>query len=68
MNDEEALALADGILGDLDSIPDQGEDFRESVREKVEGMREWIEEHMQVTAKMVVALENMRAGVNRWMR
>jgi len=38
------------------------------VREKVESMRIWIEENEKVTPLMIVALENMRQGVDRWLR
>jgi len=68
MSYEEAMELADDILSDLDDIPERGEEFADSVREKVESMRIWIEENEKVTPLMIVALENMRQGVDRWLR
>lgn len=64
----DALELADDILADLDELPERAEDFRDSVREKVEGMRDWILENEAVTEKMETALENMKTGVDRWLR
>lgn len=68
MDHEEAIGYAEDILSDLDDLPERAEDFRESVREKVEGMKDWMEEHQAVTDKMIAALENMRAGLNKWLR
>jgi hypothetical protein len=64
---EEALELCDDILIDLDELPDAADEFAESVREKVESMSEWIQEHDKVTPKMVKALKNMKDGVARWL-
>jgi hypothetical protein len=68
MDYEESIELADDILSDLEELPERAEDFRDSVREKVEGMREWMMEHEAVTDKMVSALQNIRNGLDRWLR
>lgn len=67
MDFEEAIEYAEEILSDLDNLPERAADFAESVREKVEGMKDWMEEHQTVTEKMVTALENIRAGVDKWL-
>jgi len=68
MDHEEAIEYADEILSDLDNLPERAEEFAESVREKVEGMKDWMEEHQAVTEKMVAALQNIRGGVDKWLR
>lgn len=68
MDYEEALEFADDLLRDLEELPERAEEFRDGVQEKVEGMREWMMEHEAVTDKMVTALENMRAGVDKWLK
>jgi hypothetical protein len=67
MEPDEALDLAEEILTDLDDLPERAEDFKESVLEKVTGMKDWIEEHQAVTEKMATALQNIRAGVDKWL-
>ena len=58
----------DECLDDLVLIPyfARAQVFADSVREKVEGMRDWAEEHEHVTETMEVALANMQEGVNNW--
>ena len=63
----EFVALCDSILDDLDEMPDKAEEFTESVREKVSGMRETASTKNFATAKMIAAAENMRGGVDRWL-
>jgi hypothetical protein len=67
MEPNDALELCSEILGLLDDLPDRAEDFAASVEEKVQSMQEWIEEHGDCTANMGTALENMHAGVLRWL-
>ena len=66
MDYEEALDLCDEIVEGCGVIPDEGEDFAESVREKTESMREWIASKRVVTPKMEMALVNMKRGVDNW--
>lgn len=49
-------------------LPTDGEDFGESVREKVSGMLVWIETNHHVTTAMQSALDNMQHGLERWLR
>lgn len=67
MDYEEAIEYAEHILSDLDDLPERAEDFAESVREKVTGMKSWMVEHRRVTEKMITALQNIRGGVDRWL-
>lgn len=64
---EASLELADETLDMLDELPDEADDFATSVREKCENMKRWIESRGRVTAKMVVAIENMHRGARRWL-
>lgn len=68
MDYEEAIELCDEILASLEDLPEQAEDFSDSVYEKVTSMRVWIEENERVTDKMISALENIQAGVSKWLR
>lgn len=54
-------------LADLDGIPEAGQGFAEGVRERIESMSSWASEHEHVTDKMETALENIRAGISRWL-
>jgi hypothetical protein len=67
MDYEEAIEYAEYILSDLDDLPERADAFADSVREKVTGMKAWMEEHQRVTEKMVTALQNIRGGVDRWL-
>lgn len=64
----DALAHCESILEKLDDIPDRGQDFAESVREKVESIQAWVEEHGDATQAQLDALQNMEDGVDRWIR
>lgn len=64
---KEALELAQFILDHADDLPDRAEEFAESVREKAASMKEWIQAHNRVTNMQFQALENMQAGVEKWL-
>jgi hypothetical protein len=55
------------LLADMEDPPPGGEDYFQSVQEKVEGMLEWAEEKEHVTDKMETALENMARGIHAWL-
>lgn len=63
---DEALDQCDRIADLCEQVPERGEDFASSVLEKVESIRDWIEENDHVTEKQLKSLENMEAGVLRW--
>jgi len=62
-----ALTLANEILANIEELPEAAEDFGASIQEKIESMAEWIETNERVTPKMISALSNMHAGVEKWM-
>lgn len=59
---------ANGLLEDLNELPERAASFAEGVREKVEGMISWANENEHVTEKMDAALGNMQGGVDKWLR
>lgn len=62
----DAIDLIRETLDLLDELPEEAEDFRSSVGEKLENMQIWIEEHDKVTDRMAEAIENMHGGALRW--
>ena len=62
-----AKDLCNDILNDMDDMPENGEDFAESVKLKVGSMLESIEKRGSATPKMLTALENMRYGQLKWL-
>lgn len=65
---DEALSLIDDIQAMADDVPERGADFAESVRDKAASIGESIERDGRVTANQIHALENMRDGLERWLR
>lgn len=65
---DEAMELCDEILDLIDELPDRAQDFAESVGEKVRSIRETVEQRGMATDGQLTALENMKAGVERWFR
>lgn len=65
---EDFVADAESLLCDLDDLPSRASGFADSVREKTEGMVAWAQSEEHVTERMREALDNMAAGVARWMR
>jgi hypothetical protein len=75
MDLDEALELCEEIITMIDEDRDLEEAqerndrcmaFCESVREKVSDMSETIEDRGRVTEGQATALENMKAGLDRW--
>jgi len=62
-----AKDLCTEILDDMNDMPEEAEDFAESVKLKVESMLESIEKYGSATSKMLTALENMRHGQLKWL-
>jgi len=60
-------AWTSGRFDDLESV-DAVMNFRSSVAEKCESMRQWYDVHGELTAPQMEALENMIAGARRWLR
>ncbi len=55
------------ILDHVDDVPEKGEEFAESLRAKATSMKETITKLGTATDKQISALENMRAGLDRWL-
>lgn len=49
-----------------DDIPERGEEFATSVKERLEGIAETIERTRTVTTAQARAIENMEHGIERW--
>lgn len=62
----EAMELIEQILSGSENIPERGADFAASVSEKASDIGRTIEERGVVTSNQLAALENMMAGVSRW--
>ena len=65
---EEALEIVDEIHEVADDVPERGEDFAISVTEKARSIGATIAEREHVTDAQMEALENMLAGLQRWVR
>ena len=65
---EDAVEQCKELIAELADLPEQAEDFVDSVETKVLGIQEWIEEHKVVTHKQTEALENMQRGAQKWKR
>lgn len=65
---EDFVEAARECVDGLDDLPERAGDFADSVREKLESMMGWAEEHKVATAAMWTALRNMEAGADRWGR
>ena len=50
----------------IDLVPEAGEDFAESVREKTDKIKEYIEWHDFITEPQLDALNNMLGGLKKW--
>jgi hypothetical protein len=63
----EAHDLCTSILDDMEDMPDEADEFAESVSSKVKSMQESIEKYSSATPKMLLALQNMRAAQLKWL-
>ena len=63
---EEAL---DELLNAIEEISDleAAEEYRLSIADKHDSMREWYEDHGALTDAQLEAIENMTAGARRWL-
>lgn len=63
-----AVEHCDYIIDKVPDLPDGAEEFANSVNDKATSMKQSILQRGSVTPKMLAALENMRAGVDKWLR
>lgn len=62
-----ALEQCDLIISLCDDLPERADDFRDSIESKVGDIALWLEENERVTEAQLEALDNMEAGVRRWL-
>jgi len=68
---DEAMDAIDAIeeaLGWLGDLPDAADDFAVSVGDKLASIQDWIEKNDTVTDNQLSAIENMREGIQKWIR
>lgn len=64
----DAVEELQSIISLCEDVPDRGADFAESVADGCRDMIETVERMGFVTEKQLTAIENWRAGVERWVR
>ncbi|MFO0919658.1 MAG: hypothetical protein U0872_15275 [Planctomycetaceae bacterium] len=69
---EDAIDQCDRILTMCDELQDgdneTASDFASDIAEKVQSVRDWVEEHDHVTSKQQAALNGWEQGVSKWMK
>ncbi|MBN1250155.1 MAG: hypothetical protein JXC32_20995 [Anaerolineae bacterium] len=63
------ISHARDLLNDLRDhrSDDRAQDFADSVEERLDGFAEWIETNEHVTPKQEEAIDNIIAGIGRWL-
>ena len=61
------LDAASEVIGDAEDVPERGEDFAQSVIEKIEAIMETVEDQEKVSRGQWDALQNMHEGVLKWL-
>lgn len=64
---QSALDEIDGALESVGELPERAEDFADSVRDRLLSIQVWIEGNEHVTDDQWSAIENMAAGIARWL-
>jgi len=64
----EANKLVKSILKLVEDLPEEAEEFGDSVSSKALSIQEWVESKGKATEPQLKALENMEAGLERWNR
>ena len=65
---ETACELIEEIESVAEDMPEEAEDFGQSVLETVADITKYIEDNDRVTKKQITALENMLDGLRQWIR
>ena len=63
---DECDLICKEIITLCDEVPDKAIDFAEEVREKTESINNWVHTNLRVTDKQMIALKNMKSGLERW--
>ena len=56
----------EALMERTEEIPEKGEEFAESVREKLRLIRLWVVKFEHITNKMKEAVQNIGHGIDRW--
>ncbi len=67
MTAQEAVETIGAILERVAELPERAGDFAASVEEKLIDMAVWIEKNGAVTLSQQPAIENVDAGVAKWL-
>jgi len=62
----EAVELCEEIYEMIDDLPERAEEFGDSVKAKTLDIHKTIEDREVVTPMQMQALQNMRAGLEKW--
>lgn len=65
---EDYIQEMEASLSDLAGLPDQAADFAASVEEKLVDTKCWVEDNEHITDAQATAVDNMIAGIQKWMR
>lgn len=64
----DALELIDEALELVERMPERGQEYAESAAENLNGIADTIERKNEVTPGQLAAIENIKAGLERWVR
>ena len=64
---EAEIERCNELIDLCDEVPERGEEFASSVQEKAESIAATIEAREHVTERQTQAIDNMMAGVERWL-
>ena len=62
-----ALQIGKEILEKITDLPERAEDFAISVEQKTNSIIKWVEDNDHATEKQINSLQNMNAGVDKWL-
>ncbi len=72
MDQQDFLNKASEMIELLEGLPEdtyaKGSEFFDSVRDKIDSMSNSVKQGLPVTQRMQIAMENMEAGVRKWVR
>jgi hypothetical protein len=67
-NWEDYIEAMESALSDLVDLPDRAADFAVSVEEKLVDIKCWVEDNGHITDAQARAVDNMIAGIQKWIR
>lgn len=63
-----AMQIGKEIMDKLSDLPERAEEFAISVEQKTVSIIKWVEENDHATDKQINSLQNMNAGIDKWLR